>query len=153
MVYFDRKDSEMKKITSMLFDVCLGEQIKLPAFSPDETDKAIFVGILDKYESVFGKMNIPFNRLAGEAFVMALNYAEPFTTEEIEAKELINFDNNGLRDSKFLSEVSIVRRNIMDWAFKNAPEIIYNTLDKGYEVNIELDKKAKKKFDNFVMKL
>jgi hypothetical protein len=26
-------------------------------------------------------------------------------------------------------------------------------LDKGYEVNIDLDKKAKKKFDNFVMKL
>ena len=152
-VYFDRKDSEMKKVTSMLFDVCLGEQIKLPTFGLDETDKAIFVGVLDKYESVFNKMNIPFNRLAGEAFVMALNYAEPFTPEEIEAKELINFDNNGLRDAKFLSEVSIVRRNIMDWAFKNAPEIIYNTLDKGYEVNIELEKKAKRKFDNFVMKL
>jgi len=153
-VYFDRKDSEMKKITSMMFDVCIGEQVsKIPTYGMEETDKAIFIGILDQYEKAFKNVNIPFNRLAGEAFVMALNYVQPFEPEKLEMIKALKFDDNGLRDYNFLSDVNIVRRNIMNWAFKYAPEIIYNTLDKGYDINIELSQTAKKKFDSFVMKL
>lgn len=152
-VYFDRKDSEMKKITSMMFDVCLGHSIDIPDYGMSETDKAIFIGILDKYEEAFKKMNIPFNRLAGETFITGLNYGEPFTPEEVEIAKIQKYDENGLRDFDFLREVKIVRRNIMDWAFKNAPEIIYNTLDKGYEINIDLNNKSKRKFDNYVMKI
>lgn len=152
-VYFDRKDAEMKKITSMMFDICLGDSIKVPDYGMSESDKAVFTGILDQYEDAFKKMNIPFNRLAGETFVASLNYGEPFTPEQLEIAKMQKYDENGLRDFNFLKEVKIIRRNIMDWAFKNAPEIIYNTLDKGYEINHDLEKVSKRKFDNFVMKL
>lgn len=154
-VYFDRKDAEMKKVTSMMFDICLGEQVtKLPSYPMAETDKAIFTGILDQYEKAFKNVNLPFHRLAGETFLKSLTYTEPFEPEVLEEIKSLNYDDNGLRDYNFLSSVNIVRRSVMNWALKNAPEVIYNTLDKGYEINLELTKSnVKKKFDNFVIKL
>lgn len=160
-VYFDRKDANLKKVTAMMYDACQDKSInKIPDYPFEEQDKAMLMGILDKYEKSFNKMNVPCNKLAGEAFVMSLNFAQEFDENDLDAKQISEFikknrvhDERGLRDSKFLPEVNIMRRNVMSWALKNAPEAIYNTLDKDISINLELGKKLTNKFENFKLKL
>lgn len=153
-VYFDRKDSDMKKITEMLYDACLSKSIaKTPNFTLEEQDKTILMGVLGQFEEAFKNLNIPCNRLAAEAFVMSLSYADPFDPEYDDEVKFIAantvFDENGLRDKDFLPNVNIVRRSVMNWALKYAPEAIYSTLDKDISINLELEnKKSGKAFEH-----
>ena len=155
-VFFDRSDSKLKKLTTTLFDVCLGKNQKTYDEVFLESDKVIFTGVLDKYEEAFNKANVPFNRLAAETFLLSLTYVDPFDVEQIE--ELSNdkkmakkLDEYNFKESDFLPSVDIKRRNVMNWALKNAPEVIYNTLDKGYKENMKFSNN--RRFDNFALKL
>lgn len=154
-VWFDRTDSKLKKLTTSLFDVCLGQTIDKYNDTFIETDKVIFNDVLDKYEAAFCKVNIPFNRLGAESFIDSLTYLDPFEVkEEVSIKKSVNDLLNPVsdyRDADFLPEVGIKRRNVMHWALKNAPEVIYNTLDKNDAAKKEV--KNVKKIERFVLKL
>lgn len=154
-VYYDRKDGAMKKLTAMLFDVCSNQKIsKIPDVVLEQKDQEVLTNMLNNFESAFGKMNYSFNKLAGEAFIKCLNYIEPFELEQKEEAEMQMIENSdGLRDKKFLPSVSISRRNVMSWALKNAPEVIYNTLDKDKEVNMQMTSKNRYKASMFNLKL
>lgn len=156
-VYFDRNDSKLKKLTTTLFDVCLGSNINEYNECFLETDKVIFTQVLDKYEEAFKKANVPFNRIAAETFVLSLTYVDPFDPEDPEENAKIEmengkvkFDDHNFKEADFLPRVGIKRRSVMNWALKNAPEVIYNSLDKVKEVNIN---SLSKKFEHFTLKI
>lgn len=154
-VWFDKTDSQLKKLTTSLFDVCLGQSIDKYSGTFLETDKVIFTGVLDKYEIAFKKANVPFDRDNAELFLDSLVYIDPFEVKEEQtikkAVAEILYDEHEFRDSKFLPEVGIKRRSVMHWALKNAPEVIYNTLDKSNSEDLDL--KNTRKFDRFSLKL
>lgn len=153
-VYFDKNDSKLKKLTNALFDVCLGQRIEQYNDNFLETDKIIFTNVLDKYQLAFEKANVPFDREMAEEFLSSLIYIDPFEQEEtLKIKEMLHVssEDDTLKDDNFLPRVEIKRRSVMDWALKNAPEVLYNSLDKVKEPEIKLI--SSKKFDSFALKL
>jgi hypothetical protein len=124
-VRFSRKDNQKKKLAKQMLDIALTGTIKNPpknieVFNQDDIED--FKKLLNDFTKVFKDVdNVMFKD-------ECLNFIEliPF-------KEEFNIEQEQSANEEFIPTVDITRRDVLKWAFKNAPELMSGALKKSLD--------------------